>query len=71
MHRYLLSVKKAIVDFVLQDPSRPPPEEDLSEDRLQLQVTPKPWAAAVADAKVRLSSHSATLWSINKIFFSV
>ena len=42
---YLLSVKKAIVDFVLRDPREKDEEKDeqLPPHREELAVVPKPW----------------------------
>ena len=42
---YLLSVKKAIVDFVLRDPREKDEEKkvDLPSHREELAVVPKPW----------------------------
>lgn len=42
---YLLSVKKAIVDFVLKDPREKDEEKkvDLPSHREELAVVPKPW----------------------------
>ncbi|KAJ1187209.1 hypothetical protein NDU88_003988 [Pleurodeles waltl] len=45
---YLLSVKKAIVDFVLKDPREKEDDkkQDLPPHRLELEVVPKPWNKA-------------------------
>lgn len=58
---YLLSVKKAIVDFVLKDPSDPnidglhnqDIEETLAklEHRRELEVVPKPWHSSFLNAQ--------------------
>lgn len=45
---YLLSVKKAIVDFVLRDPREKDEEKkvELPQHRQELAVVPKPWYKA-------------------------
>nr|XP_033800562.1 dynein heavy chain 7, axonemal [Geotrypetes seraphini] len=42
---YLLSVKKAIVDFVLKDPrlKEEDKKQDIPEHRIELEIVPKPW----------------------------
>ena len=62
---YLLSVKKAIVDFVLRDSREndaDKPKEKLPEYKQELEVVPKPWHASFERAR-----HDAykNLFSIN------
>ncbi|OAF63561.1 hypothetical protein A3Q56_08730 [Intoshia linei] len=52
---YLLSVKKAIVDFVLRDPrenSESMIKETHLKHRMKLSVVPKPWCNSYVDATI-------------------
>jgi dynein heavy chain, axonemal len=63
---YLLSVKKAIVDFVLRDSrdteSDKTTEDKLPEYKLELEIVPKPWHASFERARYDISKN---LHSIN------
>jgi dynein heavy chain len=64
---YLLSVKKAIVDFVLRDSreivtSEAKKEKKLPEHRLELELVPKPWHASFEKARAEIYKN---LYSIN------
>ncbi|CAF1010390.1 unnamed protein product [Adineta steineri] len=50
---YLLSVKKAIVDFVLRDPheAQQEPKEETLPHRQEIAILPKPWHAAFVNAQ--------------------
>ncbi|CAF0886975.1 unnamed protein product [Adineta steineri] len=50
---YLLSVKKAIVDFVLRDPheAQEEPKEETLPHRQEIAILPKPWHAAFVNAQ--------------------
>jgi dynein heavy chain len=62
---YLLSVKKAIVDFVLRDSREnesDKPHEKIAEYKQELEVVPKPWHMSFERARYDLSKN---LHSIN------
>ncbi|XP_074662516.1 dynein axonemal heavy chain 7-like [Tubulanus polymorphus] len=56
---YLLSVKKAIVDFVLKDPREKEDQKDieLPPHRAELAVVPKPWNRSYLEALHYISQH--------------
>ncbi|XP_056144845.1 dynein axonemal heavy chain 7 [Lampris incognitus] len=52
---YMFSVKKAIVDFVLQDPSENDNKvKDLPPHRAELEVVPKPWKKSYIQAQIKM-----------------
>ena len=62
---YLLSVKKAIVDFVLRDSREndaEKPKETLPEYKQELEVVPKPWHGNFEKARYEMQKN---LYSIN------
>ena len=62
---YLLSVKKAIVDFVLRDSKEQDTDkakEKMPEYKLELEIVPKPWHASYEKARGEISRN---LHSIN------
>ncbi|KAM4608668.1 dynein axonemal heavy chain 7 [Polymixia lowei] len=60
---YLLSVKKAIVDFVLRDPRERDEYKvkDLPPHRAELDVVPKPWNKSFVHAKKRMRDNLHTI----------
>ena len=58
---YLLSVKKAIVDFVLRDSreaeNNEKPPEILPEYRMELLVVPKPWHSSFERARAEIAKN--------------
>ncbi|CAF1498766.1 unnamed protein product, partial [Didymodactylos carnosus] len=67
---YLLSVKKAIVDFVLRDPreSQEEKKEEVLIHRQELAVLPKPWHASFVQAQINMEKN---LHSINSTMAQV
>ncbi|XP_051998583.1 dynein axonemal heavy chain 7 [Xyrauchen texanus] len=67
---YLLSVKKAIVDFALQDPRENQEDKarDLPPHRQEMEMVPKPWNKSFLQAKKRMRNQ---LHSINPTMLSV
>ncbi|XP_062861638.1 dynein axonemal heavy chain 7 [Trichomycterus rosablanca] len=67
---YLLSVKKAIVDFVLRDPRDNEEEKvkDLPPHRQEMEVVPKPWKKSFYQARKKMFEH---LHAINPTMLSV
>ncbi|XP_069471802.1 dynein axonemal heavy chain 7 isoform X2 [Ambystoma mexicanum] len=67
---YLLSVKKAIVDFVLKDPREKEEDKkpDLPPHRLELDVVPKPWnksfLASLSFIKENLNAMNPTMAAV-------
>ncbi|XP_076854479.1 dynein axonemal heavy chain 7 isoform X2 [Brachyhypopomus gauderio] len=72
---YLLSVKKAIVDFVLRDPREHEQEEvkDLPPYREEMEVVPKPWKKSFHQArkkiKENLHSFTPTMLSVLELWY--
>ncbi|XP_026109897.1 LOW QUALITY PROTEIN: dynein heavy chain 7, axonemal-like [Carassius auratus] len=67
---YLLSVKKAIVDFVLQDPreNQESKARDLPAHRQEMEIIPKPWNKSFLQAQKRMRHQ---LHSINPTMLAV
>ncbi|XP_069790705.1 dynein axonemal heavy chain 7 isoform X4 [Narcine bancroftii] len=66
---YLLSVKKAIVDFVLRDPREKEEEkEELPTHRAELEIVPKPWNKSFLSARKWIK---ANLNSVNPTMLAV
>ncbi|XP_024258908.2 dynein axonemal heavy chain 7 isoform X2 [Oncorhynchus tshawytscha] len=67
---YLLSVKKAIVDFVLRDPRENDEDKvkDVPPHRVEMEVVPKPWNKSFLHAQKRMRDK---LHSINPTMLSV
>ncbi|XP_031440303.1 dynein axonemal heavy chain 7 [Clupea harengus] len=67
---YLMSVKKAIVDFVLRDPRENEEDKvkDLPPHREEIEVVPKPWHKSFLQAQRRMSER---LHAINPTMLSV
>ncbi|XP_041928965.1 dynein heavy chain 7, axonemal isoform X2 [Alosa sapidissima] len=67
---YLMSVKKAIVDFVLRDPRENADEKvkDLPPHREEIEVVPKPWHKTFLQVKKRMTER---LHAINPTMLSV
>ncbi|KAA0715776.1 Dynein heavy chain 7, axonemal [Triplophysa tibetana] len=67
---YLLSVKKAIVDFVLRDPRKNEDDKanDLSPHRQEMEIIPKPWKKSFLQAQ---KSMGKQLHSFNPTMLSV
>ncbi|XP_060137433.1 dynein axonemal heavy chain 7 isoform X1 [Zootoca vivipara] len=67
---YLLSVKKAIVDFVLRDPREK--EEDkkqvLPPHREEMEIVPKPWYRSFLAARAYINEH---LYALNPTMLAV
>ena len=68
---YLLSVKKAIVDFVLKDTreqDQVDPKQVVAEYKSELNIVPKPWHHSFDKAKLEIST---SLHSINPCMLQV
>jgi dynein heavy chain, axonemal len=68
---YLLSVKKAIVDFVLKDTREQDPNEtkkEVPEYKAELDVVPKPWHPSFEKSRFEISNN---LHSINPCMVQV
>ncbi|XP_064419638.1 dynein axonemal heavy chain 7 isoform X2 [Latimeria chalumnae] len=73
---YLLSVKKAIVDFVLRDPREKDEDKkkELPSHRAELKVVPKPWAKSSMEAysfiKENLNAINPTMQAVLDLWHS-